>query len=113
MKELSKKSKLKPSQVYRQLEDLPTEALLLFMARAGKVAGERISFYLNELRQVKPKINGNDLRKLGLEPGPQFAKILKRLLYARLDGRVKDKQDEIGYVKKYLSDPPKAGRIVN
>ncbi|MCD5397653.1 hypothetical protein LR003_01800, partial [candidate division NPL-UPA2 bacterium] len=59
LKELSKKGKLKPSRIYKQLEDLPLEALLLFMARAGKIAGERTAFYLSELRQVRPKMSGN------------------------------------------------------
>lgn len=101
LKELSKRGKLKPSQIYRQLEDLPLETLLLLMARARKMARGRIVFYLNELRQVRPKMSGNDLRELGLKPGPQFAKILKRLLYARLDGRVKTKGDEIEYVNRF------------
>lgn len=101
LKELSKKGKLKPSQIYRQLEGLPLEALLLFMARAGKIARERTVFYLSELRQARPQMSGNDLKKLGLKPGPQFATILKRLLYARLDGQMKTKEDEIEYVNKF------------
>ncbi|MCD5401815.1 hypothetical protein LR013_04410, partial [candidate division NPL-UPA2 bacterium] len=103
LKELSKKGKLKPSQIYRQLEDLPLEALLLFRARAGKIARERVAFYLSKLRQVRPKMSGNDLQKLGLKPGPQFATILKRLLYARLDGQIRTKGDEIEYVRKHFA----------
>ncbi len=103
LKELSKKEKLLPSRLYKCLEDLPPEALLLFRARAGKEARERMAFYLSELRPLRVKVNGNDLQRLGLKPGPQFAGMLKKLLYARLDGRVKTRQDEIEYVRrKYL-----------
>lgn len=105
MKELSKKGKLLPSQIYKYLEGLPPEALLLFRARAEKEARERITFYLNELRPLKVQMNGNDLQELGLKPGPQFTEILKSLLYARLDSQIKTKQDEIKYVRKgYLEN---------
>ncbi|NOX98008.1 MAG: CCA tRNA nucleotidyltransferase [Nitrospirae bacterium] len=113
LKELSKKEELKPSRIYRQLEDLPLETLLLLMARTEKVARERIVFYLNELRQIKSKVSGKELLELGLKPGPQFARILKNLLYARLDGRVRTKRDEMKYVKKYLDNLTRTGQTVN
>ncbi len=100
LEELDKKGKVNPSRIYKCLEDLSLETLLLVMARAEKDAREGIAFYLNELRQVRTELNGTDLRKLGLEPGPQFARILKGLLYARLDGRVKSKGDEVEYVRR-------------
>ena len=109
MKALSKKEQLKPSRIYRQLEDLPLESLLLLMAKAKEESRERITFYLRELRSVKPKMNGHELQKLGLEPGPRFAKILKKLLYARLDGRLRTKEDEIEYVRRHFAVQAKRG----
>jgi tRNA nucleotidyltransferase (CCA-adding enzyme) len=37
---------------------------------------------------VTTTINGETLKRLGLKPGPQFRKILDRLLDERLDGRI-------------------------
>ena len=41
-------------------------------------------------RHVKPKITGNDLKKFGIEPGPKYQIILRKLRNAWLDGEVKN-----------------------
>ncbi len=99
LRELGKK-KLRPSQIYGQLENLPLESLLVVMARAGRIARKRISLYLRELCRVRLKVTGDDLKELGLKPGPQFAKLLKKTLSAKLDGSLKGKRDEINYVRR-------------
>ena len=101
------KERLRMSQICGQLEDLPLESLLVVMARAGGgIVRERISLYLRELRQVRLKVTGDDLKELGLKPGPQFAKLLKKTLIAKLDGSLKTKRDELNYVKTNISKTP-------
>ncbi len=97
------KEKLSPSQIYHQLEKLPLESLLVVMARADRIVRERISLYLRELRSIRLKVTGDDLKELGLKPGPQFAKLLKKTLIAKLDGSLKTKRDELNYVKMNIS----------
>jgi tRNA nucleotidyltransferase (CCA-adding enzyme) len=44
-------------------------------------------------------ISGKDLLKLGLKPGPLFSQLLQAVLEARLNGRVKTREDELAFVK--------------
>jgi tRNA nucleotidyltransferase (CCA-adding enzyme) len=87
---------LRPSQVYRLLSRLPNEALAMVLAKglatargvaAGRLTG-RIQRFLTRDRRATTTINGETLKRLGLEPGPHFKKVLERLLNERLDGRI-------------------------
>jgi tRNA nucleotidyltransferase (CCA-adding enzyme) len=95
-KTLSGDALLRPSQIYRLLADLPHEALALVLAKGWtttKGGGTerlqwRLKKYLTRDRHVTTSINGETLKRLGLQPGPQFKRILERLLDERLDGRI-------------------------
>ena len=50
--------------------------------------------YMAEWRHVRPTLTGDDLRALGLPPGPVYTRILDTLLSARLDGKVRDEVGE-------------------
>jgi tRNA nucleotidyltransferase (CCA-adding enzyme) len=54
---------------------------------------------------VKPALTGTDLNAMGLKPGPQFKKILDRLLAARLNGEVKTEAEERQFVQQVGRDP--------
>jgi tRNA nucleotidyltransferase (CCA-adding enzyme) len=91
----------RPSQAYRALADLPDEGLVLLVAKArSKGIVRLVSAYLITQQQVRPSLNGADLKALGLKPGPIYKKILDRLLEARLNGEVKTKADERELAKK-------------
>jgi tRNA nucleotidyltransferase (CCA-adding enzyme) len=49
---------------------------------------------------MRPELCGEDLKELGFEPGPRFKEILERLLAARLDGEVSDREEEMALVKR-------------
>ncbi len=81
----------KPSQWTFHLDDLPALAVYaVFLVKTN----ENLRKYLSTWRTLKPTINGNHLKQRGLEPGPQFAEILRRLRSAWLDGEVKSGEDE-------------------
>ena len=89
--------------MYRLLTGLADETLLLLMAKAKSDAVKRlVSAYLTTYQRIKPSLTGADLKALGLKPGPQFKKILDRLLDARLDGDVKNEAGERELVRKLL-----------
>lgn len=97
----SKKPALSPSRVYDLLLPLDTETILLMMARANQEKAKKyISLYLTHLRDVRVALTGDDLKALGIPPGPRYKKILAGLLDAKLDGLVKDREDEVAFVKK-------------
>ncbi len=55
-------------------------------------------------RWVRPVTNGDDLRKLGLPPGPIYAKLLGRLRAAWLDSEVKSLAEEQALLQTLLND---------
>lgn len=89
------------SRIYDLLSPLDTEAILLLMAKAKQDRVKKyVSLYLTHLRNVKVTLTGDDLKALGIPPGPRYKKILAALLDAKLDGAVKTHDDEVAFVKK-------------
>lgn len=76
-----------PSQIARILQPYKTPMLILAGVRAPVRVRQKIWRYLTEWTQVKPALNGNDLKKMGYKPGPEFKPILSLLLAAALDGQ--------------------------
>jgi len=50
-----------------------------------------------------PIINGDDLKQLGLPPGPGYRRILEAVEEAQLDGRVTSKEQALQYVRQYAN----------
>ena len=101
---LYKEPNILPSRVYDLLLPLEIESILLMMAKATQErAKKQISLYLTQLRTVKVLLTGDDLKKMGIPPGPRYKKILAELQDAKLDGLVKNHEEEIAFVKKRLA----------
>lgn len=87
--------------MYELLEPLSTEVKLFMMAKtAKKEAKQWISLYFTTLRGQSSILKGKDLVRLGVRPGPIMKEILGDLLRARLDRRIKTRDEEVDYVKK-------------
>ena len=97
-----KKREIKPSLVYLTIKEIPIEFVLYLMAKLSPYKKRWLSRYFTQWRQIKPILTGNDLKAMGLKPGPIFKTILEELLKARLDGKVKTEEDEKKLVKKFL-----------
>lgn len=94
---------LKPSQVFELLKGLADELILFLMAKSRTTrAKKRISSYLLDYRKVKLAISGRDLERMGLLPSPKFKRILDRTLYAKVDGELKTKKDELRFAEKLV-----------
>ncbi|MDP7579499.1 MAG: hypothetical protein QGF12_08210 [SAR202 cluster bacterium] len=59
-------------------------------------------FYLNDLRCIRPSIDGDDLLALGVPEGPQVGELLDRLLHDRLEGLLSSRADEEAFVVNKL-----------
>ncbi|OUL33019.1 poly(A) polymerase [Nostoc sp. T09] len=83
----------RPSQVVNLLRqyDLPT--LILIALQSPRSHRRLIWHYLTVWANVQPIFNGNDLKKLGYKPGPQYRQILDELLAATLDGVITNKTE--------------------
>ena len=95
---------LENSDLYRELSPFKTEMILFMMAAArGERIKKAIAFYFTQLRFVEPSVTGEDIKKMGLEPGPIFREILQAVLDAKLNGVVKTRDDELNFVRNYAS----------
>ncbi|MEA1940484.1 MAG: CBS domain-containing protein [Candidatus Caldatribacteriota bacterium] len=96
---LSEKRKLLNSEIYTKLNKLSNEMLFFIMMKSQKrIVQERITKYLNEFKREKLFISGKDIKKLRIKPGPIYAKLLNKLLYAQLDDIVRTKEDEMKFI---------------
>ncbi|HSM56992.1 MAG TPA: CBS domain-containing protein [Candidatus Sulfomarinibacteraceae bacterium] len=86
-----------PSRVEKQLRPYEPHPRILLAARAALDDGPArrlLEQYQREWRRVRTALDGNDLREIGLKPGPQYGELLDRLLAARLDGKVQNETQE-------------------
>ena len=63
---------------------------------------EEVLRYLKIYSKVRPELNGEDLKKLGFKPGKDIGEILKLLRLKRLEGTIKNKKEEIEFLKNFL-----------
>jgi len=92
-----------PVEIYKLLHTLKLEVILFSMALSlDRQKKKVISRYLTELRNVKTVLTGDDLKKMGIQPGPVYAKILRELLDEKMRGRVKSREDEEKFVKHVM-----------
>ncbi|NTU85833.1 MAG: CCA tRNA nucleotidyltransferase, partial [Chloroflexales bacterium] len=61
--------------------------------------------YLRALRPSRPPLDGNDLRRLGVAPGPAMGRLLDELRAATLDGAVTTRVEAEAWVRERLRQP--------
>ncbi len=92
------------SQLYRRLADFKTELILYMMAATKKQRVKKaISRFFTKLRRVGIALKGRDLKEMQLKPGPIYREVLQAVLDARLDGKLKTKNDELDYARRYIA----------
>jgi len=93
--------KIKPSSIYFFLKSYPREALIIAMAGTeSKLVKKRVILYLSSLQKVTLEISGNDLKKMGYRPSPEFSRILEEAKKAKLNGSIKTREEEIDFIRK-------------
>jgi len=102
--QLLSNSELTPSRIYHLLHGYSPLAITAnSLASDSPVARRHIQLFLDKLRYIKPALTGDDLKRMGIAPGPRIKEILQLLLEARLDGKVTSKQGEEEMVKGWVS----------
>lgn len=101
----------KPAEIYDNLDKICIRSILFYLFQeSGKDAAgfnfRRIAVkYINKVIFIKPSVNGNDIRALGICEGPLYGKILSEIKNLKISGKLKSKEDEIKYIKeKYLKN---------
>jgi tRNA nucleotidyltransferase (CCA-adding enzyme) len=102
---ISQRNKISPSVIYLKLKGLPNEVLFLAVVESDtNITKERIYEYFKKYIKESLYISGKELKELQVKPGPIYSHILNKLLCAQLDGEVKNKRDEIRFVKNILEE---------
>jgi tRNA nucleotidyltransferase (CCA-adding enzyme) len=93
------------STLYNRLETFKTELILYMMAASGQERVKKaISHFFTKLRYIRTSITGDDLIKMGLEPGPVFRRIFEAVRDSKINDQIKDREDEIRFVKDFVQD---------
>ncbi|SKA78770.1 tRNA nucleotidyltransferase (CCA-adding enzyme) [Paucidesulfovibrio gracilis DSM 16080] len=93
----------RPSDIYFALERLPLEGVLFLMAKSRKDAVRKhISQYLTTWRFHTLEVSGTDLKQLGLSPGPDYTRILRRILAAAIDGEAPGREDQLAMAARLV-----------
>jgi tRNA nucleotidyltransferase (CCA-adding enzyme) len=88
------------SQVVQLLRRFDLAMLILIAVRCRDLTIRRqIWRYLTVWQHIQPPLTGNDLRRLGYKPGPQYRQILDNLLAATLDGEIIDRASAEEFLK--------------
>jgi tRNA nucleotidyltransferase (CCA-adding enzyme) len=94
------------STLYHRLAGLRTELILFMMAATDKEKVKKaISFYFTSLRRTSISLKGEDLKRLGVSPGPIYREVLQAVFNAKLNGQVESYEDEVEFARTRI--PPR------
>ncbi len=95
---------LSRSGVYRLLRQYTPEAITTCALACDLPAiRSRLDLYLTDLRYVKLSLDGEDLKEMGVAPGPRLGRMLKALLEAKMDSRVSTREEEEALVRHWIA----------
>ncbi len=84
-----------PSKVVSRLRDVPRLALYTVYLASDDAAQQNLIYkYITEWSKIAPKTSGDDLKALGLPPGPVYRTLLETLQTAWLDGEITTEDEE-------------------
>lgn len=111
LKRLTATPGFRVSALCAMLRPLPVEFVLYLMADMEVPETRRaLSRYITVWRTEKPDVDGSDLKKLGLAPGPAYGVILQRLLEAKLDGTAASPEEQLSLARE-LTGQAMDGRL--
>ncbi len=92
---------LKPSKVYQILKPLPPPLIhFIRVTTKNRIVCQYIDQYLKNWWMVKLQLDGDDLKKMGIESGQRMGQVLNELLLRKLDKRSMTKSEEMKEVKR-------------
>jgi len=88
----------RPSQVVQLLRKYDLPMLILIALQSPRSLRRQIWHYLTVWANIQPILNGNDLKKLGYKPGPQYRQMLDDILAATLDQVINNKTEAAAFL---------------
>lgn len=84
-------------EIYKAFENARLETVLLY----GILFDEKIArHYLDDLKQIKISVTGNDLLNLGIKPSPKYGQIFDEVLRRKLENPKLTREDELTLLEK-------------
>jgi tRNA nucleotidyltransferase (CCA-adding enzyme) len=90
-----------PSQVVKLLQKYDLPMLILVALHSPRILRRQIWYYVTDLMHIQPILKGNDLKKLGYQPGPKYRQMLDNLLNATLDGEISDRTQAEAFLAQH------------
>ena len=104
-----KKEDASMSGLYTLLSRMPVEGTLLLMALYhGDDITKNLSHYLTRLLFEKADITGDDLKAIGVPPGPLYTSILEQALAAKLDGKATSREEQLRLAEAIFANERKS-----
>lgn len=95
----------RPSEIVWALDGLSEMGLLAAWVIAPTYElRDKITAYVMQWQAIRPMITGEDLTRLGLEPGPLYGRLLHRVRNAWLDGEVTTSEAEHALIVQLLAE---------
>ena len=91
----------RPSGIYFLLKRFDERGLRILSETERSKNRAKIAEYLANYRNVTIQTTGDDLKELGIKPGPRYQELLDKLLAAKLDGKIRTKRDEQAFLKRW------------
>jgi tRNA nucleotidyltransferase (CCA-adding enzyme) len=89
--------------IYKLLKPLIYEAIIFFYAYfKDRKTKERLKYFLDELSCIKLKVRGHDLVREGIKPQTSYSRILKTLLYRKIEKKLTTKQQELKELRRII-----------
>ncbi len=89
------------SEIVQLLRHYKLPTLVLLAVRSPRGVRRKLWQYFSFLADVQAPLNGNDLKRLGYKPSPQYREILDGLLAATLDGVIHDQADAKAFLAEH------------
>lgn len=99
---LSKKS-ASCAQIFFMLKPLSYETVILLKSVSDNFYLQKhIADFIKIYNDIHLCVCGNDLIGLGLEPGPGYQKIFAKVLEAKINGEIKNRNQELALIRKLI-----------
>jgi len=91
-----------PSDTAESLSGVPDEIIACLHAAGNDNVKKNIMTMVETARGMELEISGDDLIKLGYRPSPAFGPVLREVLRRKIDGRVKNREEELSLAEDLL-----------
>jgi tRNA nucleotidyltransferase (CCA-adding enzyme) len=97
---------LRPSQIDRLLRSLSAAMIGVLHYAETEPASKISARYLHTIRPARAPLDGRDMQRLGVAPGPMIGRVLDELRAAHLDGEVTTRAQAESWVRERLAERP-------